>query len=95
MLIDACNAAGVNRSVFFRNAIRNGFAKADDKSITVVADGISKTISPNNSGVVNHPFAKLVMTKGIDVNLESGEEKNISNLSDLFDFLQKYVFTKS
>ena len=95
MLTEACKALGVNRSVFFRKAIRDSYHKTDGNSITVVADGISKSIAPDNSGIVKHPFAKLVMTKGIDVNLEDGTEKNISTLTDLFDFLQRYVFTKS
>ena len=95
MLIKACNEAGVNRSVFFRNAIRNGYEESRTGSISSAADELSKTIAPTTSKIVKHPFAKLVMKKGIDVELDGGESKTISNLSDLFDFLQEYVFTKS
>ena len=94
LLMEKCKAMGINRSQFFRNAILDKSASSSDGSLTKVADDLSKTIAPVNTKIVKHPFAKIVMKDGIDVNLDGGETMKISNLSELFDFLQKYVFTK-
>ena len=95
MLNESCKVLGVNRSVFFRNSIKEKYKNIEFQNITLVADDLSKAITPRNTGIVNHRFAKLVMKKGITVNLDDGSEMKISNLSKLFDFIEKYVFTKS